>query len=710
MFSLVPLTILLKLTGIAECATCQGNCQNFKFVIDQDVVHDSALEGHVVKRMTVKSAAQCHMECRDECLCASINYLQNTREHNCELNDVNKEMKPAALKYKPGARYYDLVRSYSVEGGRRYMPKKDICINKCCEPDPCFQGGVCREICDPETVRFNCTCPDDYTGQRCEKIKYPRNCKDIWKNGALTSGKYSIYENQNEPFLVYCDLESEPEFFWALIQSFSLENKKQFDTKVFNLDYPVDEYSLEVNWTLHRLSLPHIQHLAGNSTHLRVTCNFHSQGFNYTDYARADLKNHDIFDTWFRECMLYEYLNIRGIECYNCTALTNQNDGDSWFINSYASRKKFDCDFDGRPGNCQNFKFVIDQDVVHDNALEGHVVKRITVNSAAQCHMECRDECLCVSINYLQNTREGNCELNDVNREMKPAALKYKPGARYYDLVRSYSVEGGRRYMPEKDICINKCCEPDPCFQGGVCREICDPETVRFNCTCPDDYTGQRCEKIKYLARNCKDIWKYGTLTSGKMSHFLCTVTLNLNLKFFWALIQSFSFGNKKQFDTKVFNLDYPIDEYSLEVNWTLHRLSLPHIQHLAGNSTHLRVTCNFHSQGFNYTDYARADLKNHDIFDTWRRECMLYEYLNIREIECYNCTALTNQNDGSSWYILNSYTSYTHGCDLDGRPGIGDNEQNFGHYYGRRVNPDHRCSSGPSSTTEHWLGVKRDF
>ncbi|KAJ7381060.1 Fibrinogen- domains (FReDs) [Desmophyllum pertusum] len=85
---------------------------------------------------------------------------------------------------------------------------------------------------DPETVRFNCTCPDDYIGQRCEKPKYlARNCKDIWKNGASTSGKYRIYNAQNQPFLVYCDLESEPEFFWALIQSFSLENKTQFTPK-----------------------------------------------------------------------------------------------------------------------------------------------------------------------------------------------------------------------------------------------------------------------------------------------------------------------------------------------------------------------------------------------------------------------------------------------------------------------------------------------
>ncbi|KAJ7381058.1 hypothetical protein OS493_004654 [Desmophyllum pertusum] len=180
-----------------------------------------------------------------------------------------------------------------IKGGRRYMPEKDICVNKCCEPNPCFQGGVCREICDPETVRFNCTsCPDDYTGQRCEKIKYPPNCKDIWKNGASTSGKYRIYNAQSQPFLVYCDLESEPEFFWALIQSFSLENKIQFHAKAFKRDYPVDEDSLEVDWALHRLSLSHMQHLAGISTYLRVTCNFHSPGFNYTDYARADFKSH----------------------------------------------------------------------------------------------------------------------------------------------------------------------------------------------------------------------------------------------------------------------------------------------------------------------------------------------------------------------------------------------------------------------------------
>jgi len=53
--------------------------------------------------------------CKDDCLCASINYFPVSNENNCELNDVNKEMEPAALKWKQGVHYYDLARSYTVK-------------------------------------------------------------------------------------------------------------------------------------------------------------------------------------------------------------------------------------------------------------------------------------------------------------------------------------------------------------------------------------------------------------------------------------------------------------------------------------------------------------------------------------------------------------------------------------------------------------------
>ena len=90
---------------------------------------------------------------------------------------------------------------------------------------------------------------------------------------------------------------------------------------------------------------------------------------------------------------------------------------------------------------CQNFKFVVDNDVVYDHILEGHVFKRSTVHNAAQCHMMCKDDCLCISMNYFPVFDENNCELNDVNKEMDPAALKWKQGVNYYDLVRSYIVK-----------------------------------------------------------------------------------------------------------------------------------------------------------------------------------------------------------------------------------------------------------------------------
>jgi len=37
----------------------------------------------------------------------------------------------------------------------------------------------------------------------------------------------------------------------------------------------------------------------------------------------------------------------------------------------------------------------------------------------------------------------------------------------------------------------------------------------------------------------------------------------------------------------------------------------------------------------------------------------------------------------------------------------MGDIEYNFENY--KKLNPEHRCSSRPNSTAEHWFGIKRD-
>ncbi|KAL9963769.1 hypothetical protein ACROYT_G027309 [Oculina patagonica] len=333
-------------------------CQNFKFFIDQDLVEDHALEGHVIRNSTVDRVTQCHIMCKDDCRCLSMNYIHNTQKDNCQLNEVNKKMKPAALKYKAGAKYYDLVREYSIHG-RRFSQGIDRCVNRCCQDNPCLHGGTCEEICDPTTVRFNCTCPAGYTGQRCEKIKpYPRNCKDLATNGAKISGKFDVYDSQKKPFQVYCDFYSEPGYVWTLIQSYSLANNNQFKYKRFGVDFPVNEEVAAINWGAYRLSLPHMQSLANASTYLRATCNFPDEGLVFTDYARAKLAGHDLFGVWQAQCRTYEVINIRDIECKECTAGTWQK-GEMWHINSELSASA-GCQFNGQAGAVryeQNFGF-----------------------------------------------------------------------------------------------------------------------------------------------------------------------------------------------------------------------------------------------------------------------------------------------------------------------------------------------------------------
>ena len=179
-------------------------------------------------------------------------------------------------------------------------------------------------------------------------MKHPRSCKDIAKNGASTSGKYDISNSDNERFSVYCDLQSEPGFVWTLIQSFSFSKKNAFNYAGFGKNLEIDIEEGEVNWNEFRLSLSQMQYLANHSTHLRATCNFSTDGLQYTDYARAKLAGHDIFGTW-DTCQMYEYVNIRGIYCSNCTALTKQEENVSWHIRSYNSIEE-ECEFDGKLG------------------------------------------------------------------------------------------------------------------------------------------------------------------------------------------------------------------------------------------------------------------------------------------------------------------------------------------------------------------------
>lgn len=188
------------------------------------------------------------------------------------------------------------------QDGKEYIPGKHECVNRCCRPNPCVNGGVCNEVCAPEGKRFNCTCPATHTGQRCE-IKNPRTCKDVAINsGNLRSGDYVIYGLEGETFSVYCDMESEAGFVWTLIQSFSLANKEIFEEKGFGVDFPKNDAIGEVDWSAYRLSLSHMQSVAHHSTHLRATCNYPTEGNMFISIPiRREGKNKILWMQGFKE-------------------------------------------------------------------------------------------------------------------------------------------------------------------------------------------------------------------------------------------------------------------------------------------------------------------------------------------------------------------------------------------------------------------------
>ena len=167
--------------------------------------------------------------------------------------------------------------------------------------------------------------------------------------------------------------------------------------------------------------------------------------------------------------------------------------------------------------------------------------------------------------------------------------------------------------------------------------------------------------------------------------------------------------ANKDIFAETPFGVDFQVNQSQNEVDWNAYRLSLSQMRSIANNSTHLRATCNYPTEGLQYIDYARAKLEGHNIFGTWDDTCRMYEYINIRGNNCSDCTALTKQKSGKAW-TTNSYKSKEMDCEFDGTPGASSNENNFGQYRNGAINKNHRCSSSPASTTQHWFGVKYEL
>ena len=109
-----------------------------------------------------------------------------------------------------------------------------MCTNGCCKKNPCLNRGTCTDICQPTSVRYNCSCPVPFVGKHCE-IQQKRSCQDYKAAGSTASGLYTVDDDNNQTFQVFCDFDSEPGFAWNLIESFSLSNKDRFQVFTFSL-------------------------------------------------------------------------------------------------------------------------------------------------------------------------------------------------------------------------------------------------------------------------------------------------------------------------------------------------------------------------------------------------------------------------------------------------------------------------------------------
>ena len=117
------------------------------------------------------------------------------------------------------------------------------CVNGCCKNNPCQNGGKCTEICEPTSVRYNCSCSEKFFGRHCEFER--KSCQAYKAAGERSSGLYTIIDDSNQSSQVFCDFESEPGFAWNLIQSFSLSNKDCF--KVSSVRFTEDVFH-SPNW------------------------------------------------------------------------------------------------------------------------------------------------------------------------------------------------------------------------------------------------------------------------------------------------------------------------------------------------------------------------------------------------------------------------------------------------------------------------------
>ncbi|XP_067027253.1 uncharacterized protein [Acropora muricata] len=302
-------------------ANCQARCERSSGRTTADRGSTNrALVGHSFKNFTVNKPFDCFVKCfHERCRCQAYQMKDGRK---CELLDDDKFSVPYDLMEVQGYVYFEFNREYHKATVNACVSQP--CSNQCCQENPCFNGGTCTELCAHANRKFNCTCAIGYFGKFCEK-KSPTSCRQLQlqEKKPRQSAVYTLYDPTSKSFYqTFCDFTSEKGFVWTLLDSFSLANKNHYNKQPLSQDYPVNQNSFK--WNKFRLSLPIMTSTLSHSTHFRATCKFDTDGLVTRDYLRGKTTDFNILLLNSAPCVKMEYINIRGYDCYNCTAKMTQ--------------------------------------------------------------------------------------------------------------------------------------------------------------------------------------------------------------------------------------------------------------------------------------------------------------------------------------------------------------------------------------------------
>ncbi|XP_067026503.1 uncharacterized protein [Acropora muricata] len=316
-------------------ANCQARCEQTNGQDTDTGLTNRALVGHSFKNFTVNKPYDCHLLCFvEQCRCQGY---QMKGQHSCELLDEDRFAGPDDFQEEQGYEYYEMDREYKKTN---YL--NDICISENCpffslrhtahvQISHAVTGAVRRIPVLMEGHAPSCATRPNKSSTAHARLRMLQN--SVRRKVLHLVSSYNSKQRSKSFYQTFCDLTSENGFVWTLLESFSLANRKDFQSRAFLQDYPVSQNSFK--WNKFRLSLPIMNLTLSHSTHFRATCNFNTDGLVTTDYLRAKTTDFNFLLPIQDPCVKMEYMNIRGYDCYNCTARFYQNIDEHIHCDSY---------------------------------------------------------------------------------------------------------------------------------------------------------------------------------------------------------------------------------------------------------------------------------------------------------------------------------------------------------------------------------------